>query len=277
MHKSNLQKTYLNKKISLIFLTLFVVLMTAKQVKASTIILDFTSNTSTNIFGVSTNAFDSAAFGFTSLSQGQAINSIFDTVIDDFFGYVYPSLPPGKELDLDFEIGTVGNGPRNGDNEYSYFTLGNDYQDKTGSLGHACLSCALSDNITYSTGAVVGSIFTDNLLNLAQLALTDEDRINLIAGTTSHEIGHALSLPHPSSAETNPGASSFGLMGTGASPTSMPNGERILDRAFSYSNFDKLIAAVGLRDISVVVPEPGSVILLLMGLILLGRRNKLSH
>ncbi|WDE09919.1 PEP-CTERM sorting domain-containing protein [Thalassomonas haliotis] len=276
MHKYYMQKIHKNKLFSLVFLTLLVMLMSVKPVKASTIILDFTSNPSTNIFGVSTNAFDSSPFGFTGLSHSQVIESIFDTVVDDFFGYMYPSLPPGKELDLDFEIGAIGSGPLSGDSDYSYFKIGEDYLNQTGALGHACLSCALTDNFSYSAGAVVGSIFTDNLLGLAQLALTDEDRINLIAGTTSHEIGHALSLPHPTSAEANPGESRFGLMGTGASPTSMPNGERILDRAFSYSNFEQLISAVGLRDIIVDVPEPGTVMLMLLSLTLLASRRKLS-
>jgi len=276
MHKNKMQTTHANKLFSLVFLIMLAMLVSLKPAKASTIILDFTSNSSTNIFGVSTSAFDSSSFGFTGLSHSQVIESIFDTVVDDFFGYVYPSLPPGKELDLDFEIGTVGSGPLNGDNDYSYFTIGEDYQNQTGSLGHACLSCALTDNFSFSAGAVVGSIFTDNLLNLAQLALTDEDRINLIAGTTSHEIGHALSLPHPSGAEANPGESSYGLMATGASPANMPNGERILDRAFSYSNFEQLISAVGLRDITVDVPEPGTVMLMFMSLVLLASRKKLS-
>ncbi|WDE07493.1 PEP-CTERM sorting domain-containing protein [Thalassomonas viridans] len=275
MYKNKMQKTHVNNLFSLVVLTLLVMLLSLRPVKASTIILDFTSNPSTNIFGVSTNAFDSSPFGFTGLSHNQVIESIFDTVVEDFFGYVYPSLPPGKELDLDFEIGTIGSGPQNGDSDYSYFKIGEDYQNQTGSLGHACLSCALPDYFTYSPGAVVGSIFTDNLLNLAQLALTDDDRINLIAGTTSHEIGHALSLPHPSGAEANPGESSFGLMGTGASPANMPNGERILDRAFSYSNFDRLISAIGLRDISVEVPEPGTVMLMLLSLGLMVSRRKL--
>lgn len=266
-----------NRLISVVFLSLLMILMSPKQVEASTIILDFTSNPSTNIFGYSTNAFDSSPFGFTSLSHTQVIEDIFTTVMDDFFGFAYPGLPSGKELDLDFEIGTIGTGPANGHSDYSYFKIGEDYQDRTRSLGHACLSCALINNARYTAGAVVGTIFTDNLLNLAKLALTDEDRINLIAGTTAHEIGHALSLPHPNSAEANPGESAFGLMGTGAAPTSMPNGERILDRAFSYSNFDKLIAAIGLRDKvvdGIEVPEPTTLILMLLSLtLLLSRRN----
>jgi hypothetical protein len=45
-------------------------------------------------------------------------------------------------------------------------------------------------------------------------------------------------------------------MGTGAPPTNMPNDQRILDRDFSYTEFNQLIGAVGLRDAD--VPEPAS-------------------
>lgn len=74
-------------------------------------------------------------------------------------------------------------------------------------------------------------------------------------GTISHELGHRLSLlDHPSGAQANPGASAYSIMGTGASPTNMPNDQRILDRAFSYAEFDQLITAVGTQETS--VPEP---------------------
>lgn len=254
-------------------------LLAVKPVSAKTIVLDFDTNTSTDIFGYSTSDFDTTPYGFTSMSRAEVIDGVLSAVIDDYLGYAYPSLPAGMELDINFEVGSIGVAPTNGDTDYSFIQIGEGTgSPTTGSLGHACLSCALVGDTFYSVGSVVGSIFTDNIASLAGFASDDLGLLHLIAGTTSHEIGHALSLPHPSGAELNPGESAFGLMATGAPPTSMPNSERVKDRAFSFTNFEALIAAVGLREIEEPgkpgeIPEPSILILLLSGLVILVRKN----
>lgn len=261
-----------NKILSLLLLIIAMAFIMPKA-KATTIILDFSSNPSSDIYGATTGAFDETLYGFTTMNYAAVINNVYLAITRDFLGYSYANLPTGKELDIDFEIGSIGTGPTNGDTDYSYFQLGNVTSGES-YFGHACLGCALT-----TSGYVVGSIFTNNIARLAGLATNDAQLINLIAGTTSHEIGHALSLPHPSGPELNPGDSTYGLMGTGASPTSMPNSERVLDRAFSNSNFDTLIAAVGLRDIAVTepeqsIPEPSTIFLFLSAVIMVSVQRK---
>jgi PEP-CTERM motif len=123
---------------------------------------------------------------------------------------------------------------------------------------------------------------TDSIASLLSLATNDTQRINLLAGTLSHEIGHSLTLAHPNGMLANPGASSFSLMATGAAPSSMPNAERIKDRDFAYSEFASLIQNVGLRDVVSPVPEPETYAMMLAGLLCViglartrnGRRNQ---
>lgn len=259
-----------NNKLSLLLLLIAMVLFVPKS-KATTIILDFSTTASVDAFGAVTNAFDETLYGFSTMSLSDVITNVMLAINNDFFGYSYAALPAGKELDINFEVGSIGTGPSNGDSVFSYFQIGNVTSGES-HLGQACLGCALT-----TSGFVIGSIFTNNIASLAGLAANDAQLINLIAGTTSHEIGHTLSLPHPTSAQLNPGESIFGLMATGASPTSMPNGERVLDRAFSNSNFDTLVAGVGLRDIATTgtpVPEPSTILLFLSALLMVSVKRK---
>ncbi len=249
-----------------------------RQAQALTFVLDFVGVARTDIFGTGTNPANFAPYGF-GLTLAQIQQATLAAIRTDYLGYptvgtnALSPLPNGKELNINFELGTVGNAPGNGDLEYYYMAIGD---NTTGGsfLGQACFGCVRNGGgggpFTANSG-IVGSILTDNIATLAGLASTDAERINLLAGTVSHEIGHTLFLDHPNGQQPNPGASLFDLMASGAAPSNMPNDQRILDRAFSYDDFGILIAAVGTRDVS-AVPEPavlwlfGTGIVLLMGL-----------
>lgn len=231
---------------------------------ALTFILDFAPTQEANLVGGTANAmtpFDHSVYGFSGLNQTTAQTAILNAVSDHYLNYPTQSddplspLPDGTQLNIDFEIGTIGVGPQNNDPVHFYIGLGETTAQSV--LGFAYLPAAF---FTQYIGQQIGSVFTDNIAILSPLAQTDEELINLIAGTTSHEIGHTLSLQHPVGTAANPGESAHSVMATGVSPSNMPSGERIKEREFSYENFSTLMQIVGIRP--VVVPVPGSVALL---------------
>ncbi|WP_299722430.1 hypothetical protein [uncultured Tateyamaria sp.] len=244
---------------------------------ALTFVLDFDTIGSSDIFGSTTNAFNSTPFGFSGLNDTEIKNGVLQKVENHFRQYptvgLNPSspLPVGQELDIDFVIGSIGNAPSNMDTEYYFMQIGTAVPANPGLFGQACLSCVRNaagsgPNFGVTTGAVVGSIYTDAISSIAGLAADNDQLFNLIAGTTSHEIAHALSLEHAGAQAANPGESAWGVMGSGA--TSMPNSQRVLDREFTYAKFGQLIGAVGLRDVQ-VTPNPNPVPLPAMGWALL--------
>jgi len=243
-----------------------------------TISLAFVSSPTIDAFGVGTTADTFAAFGFTGMTTAQIQAGVLSAVTNDYLGYPtggLSPLPAGKELNINFVMSTLITAPGNGDPEYYFVAIGtNTTSDPF--LGQACLGCVrTSGGVSFpgNNHAIVGSILTDVIQGaLGGLATTDAQRINLIAGTVSHEVGHALSLPHPASALANPGASTFSLMATGAAPTNMPNSQRVLDRAFGYTEFSQLITAIGVRDVS--VPEPASLATLALGSVLIVLRAR---
>ena len=271
-----------------------------RDAQALTIVLDFSAGPKTDIFGETTIGFDSSTYGFSGLNQTQAENSVLAAVTHHYLAYptvgvdASSPLADGKELDIDFEIGSGGAAPTNGDTEYWYMGIGTGTAGTAATdasiLGQACLDCVHDSAGTVNkfgmgAGTYVGSIFTDHISGLAGLAGNDTELINLIAGTISHEIGHSLSLIHTGAQAANPGASAWGVMGSGA--TSMPNAERVKQREFTYANFGQLIGAVGVRDTTTgggtgggsggttgSVPEPGVLVLLGGGLALLGFRRR---
>ena len=54
-------------------------------------------------------------------------------------------------------------------------------------------------------------------------------------------------------------------MGSGA--TGMPNDQRVLEREFTYANFNQLIGSAGLRQ-ATAVPEPGALAIFGTGLLI---------
>ncbi len=200
---------------------------TPDDAKALTVSLNFVSSLTTDIFGVQTNSANYTPYGFTTMNTAQIQAAILSSLIDDYLGYptigtnASSPLPVGKELDINFVIGSGA--PSNGDSEYYYVAIGN-RAVPYGFLGQACLSCVRDDasgtgpNSGVSNGAIVGSILVDNIGSLASLASSDAERINLLEGTIAHEIGHALSLEHPRGALANPGDSTFRSVGHWGEP-----------------------------------------------------------
>jgi hypothetical protein len=252
---------------------------TPKPAQALTVVLDFVPGATTDLFGVGTLAENFSTWGFTGLNLAGVRNAVLSAVTNDYLGYATvganPSspLPNGKELNINFTTSLGLTGPGNGDSEWYYMAIG-DANPNQGFLGQACLGCVRNSAgvATVANGSIFGSTLTDSIFGLLSLATSDAQRINLLAGTVSHEIGHGLGLVHPNNALANPGASAFSIMATGAFPTSMPNGERVKDRAFAYSEFSTLVNRVGVRDAVSPVPETSTTLMLALGLAALGLR-----
>jgi hypothetical protein len=254
------------------------VVATPKPAQALTVVLDFVSVATTDQFGVGTLPETFSTWGFTGLNLAGVRSAVLDAVNNDYLNYPtvganpLSPLPNGKQLNIDFVISNGQTPPSNGDSEWYYMAIG-DANPNQGFLGQACLGCVRNSSgvSTVANGTIFGSTLTDTISSLLSLATSDAQRINLLAGTVAHEIGHSLTLVHPNSALPNPGASTFSVMATGAAPTSMPNIERTKDRAFAYTEFSSLIQSVGLRNVT-AVPETGTTLMLAMGLLVVGLR-----
>ncbi len=248
--------------------------------QALTIVLDFVPSATTDLYGVGTLPESFASWGFSAASLANLREATLTAVNKDYLGYpsfganALSPLPNGKELNINFTFSSGLTGPGNGDSEWYYVAIG-DANPNQSFLGQACLGCVRGSSGTASVanGSIVGSILTDSISGLLSLATNDTQRLNLLAGTVAHEIGHTLNLPHPNAALANPGDSAFSIMATGAAPTSMPNIERTKDRAFAYTEFQTLINTVGLRNVS-PVPEPSTWLMMGLGLGLLITRQR---
>jgi hypothetical protein len=252
---------------------------TPKPAQALTVVLNFVPSATTDIFGTGTLAESFSTWGFTGLNLAGVRNAVLGAVTNDYLGYASVGanaaspLPNGKELKINFTSSVGLTGPGNGDTEWYYMAIGDANPNQT-FLGRACLACVRNSSgvATVANGSIFGSTLTDSIFSLLALATSDAQRINLLAGTVAHEIGHGLGLVHPNGALANPGASAYSVMGTGAGPTNMPNSERVKDRAFAYSEFSTLIQNVGLRDAVSPVPETSTTLMLALGLAVLGLR-----
>jgi hypothetical protein len=282
---SRLRRWFGSRVIAIGFAVLTTFVAASRDAQALTIGLDFVTGGTNDIFGVGTTTGTYATFGFTGMNTAQIHSAILTAVQVDYLGYptvgANPSSPlaNGKQLRIDFVLASHLGPPVSSDPEFYFVAIGNNTTGD-GFLGQACLGCVRNavgtgPNFGVANGAVVGSVLVNNIDDLASLASSDAQRINLLAGTVSHEIGHTLSLPHPFGALANPGASAFSLMATGAAPTNMPNGERVKDRAFAYSEFSQLIGAVGVRDVPTVVPEPATMLLFSTGVAAMVGRARL--
>lgn len=250
--------------------------------QALTISLAFVDSPTTDRFGVTTTTADFTPFGFANWNTAQIKSAIVAAVTEDYLGYPIGGLSPltaGKQLAINFEATNTLTRPANGDPEYYYVAIGT-ATNVSGFLGQACTMCIRTATgrgplLGTTTGDIVGSILTNEIAKVAVTATTNQQRVNLIAGTIAHEIGHALSLPHPTGPSANPGESAYSLMGTGTAPTYMPSSERIRDRDFSYAEFSQLMRAVGTRSpvddpVTIAmadtdIPEPGMLGLLVLG------------
>jgi len=244
-----------------------------------TVVLDFKSPgepTTVDIFGNQVGTLDVTAFGFPTSAFNTVANSVLAEVDRDYHGIPTKDklssspIPACKELAIDFVIGNIGTPPSNGATEYYYVQIGEDLSG-VGALGVAGLAVVRNaigagPNSGVSTGDVVGSIFSDTIQGMGGLSPSNAlSSGNLVfttfalAGTTSHEIGHTLSLTHMAKAGAVTPTGAPPIMGTGA--IDMPNQDRIGDREFALSGFDserggapvfhiqQLVGALGLRDV----------------------------
>jgi hypothetical protein len=248
--------------------------------QALTIVLNFVAGPTTDRNGVGTLPETFASWGFTTLDLNGVRNATLAAVQDHYLNYPtiganpLSTLPVGKQLNIDFTFSNGVTGPGNGDTEWYYMAIG-DANPNQGFLGQACLSCVRNTAgvSSVANGTIFGSTLTDSLAGLLSLATSDQQRINLLAGTVTHEIGHGLGLQHPNGQLPNPGQSLWSVMATGAFPSSMPSTERVKEREFAYSEFAILINNVGLRDVT-PIPEPGTAVLLALGVAALMLRRQ---
>ena len=220
-----------------------------------TIVLDFIDPAQTNgsdAIGNVVSSFDVTQYGFAANQYNTVVDAITETVREHYFKILTteqhaPSpLPAGKDLAIDVVVGDVGTPPSNGATEYYYLLIGTAVSGPCASaLGCAATRSIRNEsgtgpNLGLSNGAVVGSIFADNINTLSFLtpsnALTSGNidfTRHAIAGTTSHELGHAISLLHLNKAGSMTPTGLPPLMGTGA--IDLPNQDRITDRDFAIS------------------------------------------
>jgi hypothetical protein len=255
-------------------------LATDRDAEALTVLLNFVSGPTTDRNNVSTLPETFASWGFTGMSLTDVRNATLAAVQNHYLGYpsfatnALSPLPAGYELNINFEWSNGQTAPVNGDTEWYYMNIG-DANPNQGFLGQACLGCVRNSagNSTVANGTMFGSSLTDTISGLLGLATSNAHRINLLAGTVTHEIGHGLSLVHPSGQAPNPGASLWSVMATGASPSLMPSTQRILQRDFSYVEFNTLINRIGTREV-MPIPEPSTYLMLALGLVALAWRTQ---
>lgn len=245
--------------------------------RALTFVLDFDSfNTS------KTDDFDVTDFGFTAADRDDVTTAVLNSVASKFQQYptmgddAASPISDGNQLDIDFVIGAYNAPdpntlPSNGDQDFFVVQIGSVAVGQSISYLGQAFGQARNQNgdpMTGWQGHTLASIYTDNIGGLTNFAGDMMKTVNAIAGTVAHEIGHTLNLGHAVGKQLNPGESLWSLMATGASPSNMPNAQRLLSRQFSYGEMTALTTMVDLRTAQEAagapadsVPEPAGILL----------------
>ena len=232
------------------------------------------------LFNFDIDPFDVTNYGFAATDFDLVTNAVLDTIRGHYHDIPtvgqngLSPIPDGQALAIDFVIGDLGIAPSNGAAEYYTLVLGDTTANTGGVLGVAFGNSVRDANgngpngngiFNGGLGEQFSQVYTNVISTLPGLtpanALTSgnlEFTRQAIAGTTSHEIGHGLSLLHldANGAITPTGAAP--IMGTGA--IDLPLQQRILPREFAFSgtnaqaggatqtHVQQLVDAVGLRD-----------------------------
>ncbi|WP_166824326.1 Calx-beta domain-containing protein [Thalassoroseus pseudoceratinae] len=209
-----------------------------------TIVLDFKEvgeATSSDIFNNVVDAIDLSSFGFTPADFDTIAQSVLAAVEFDYFGIPQGTtpVPVGEDLVIDFLIGDIGTAPI-GVTEYYYVQIGSGvsgpgFNGPLGVAGGSVVRNATGVGPAFGiqTGDVVATVFTDIVSTIAGVQGDLVATTNAIAGTTSHEIGHTVSLDHINRAGVVTPNGKPPIMGTGA--IDLPDSDRIIDREFSLS------------------------------------------
>lgn len=260
------------KRITQLFLSLL--LLSSFNAHALLIKLDFETLGSQDMWGYVTNDLDlSDATGLIE-DFSTVTNAILQAVREDYYSNQYNFIANNQQLDIDFIIASVATDVSALDANHYTIQIGS---GESGPLGLACFACVSSN--TVPTNTIFGSVFSNTIFNVLTANAGGSwdlmEAVNAIAGTLSHEIGHALALGHPSGPQANPGESAWGIMATGASPSSMPNGERLKNRAFSDANMQSLARTLGVRTLEQPqsVPEPATIYIMLLAIFFLARAS----
>ena len=255
-----------------------------------TFVVDFIDpeqSSTSDIFGNQVGPLDLGEYGFSPAQFSEVRAAIIAEANSDFtdeLAGTEANLPENR-LRINIIEGDIGTPPP-GIDEFYFIQVGSAISGpQTGSLGVAGLSVARNPagqgpNSGIEIGDVVGSVFADNLQNLAGLtpfnALSSgnlEFTVNVITGTTSHEIGHTVSLSHANSNQSmQPTQGAGPIMGTGA--IDLSNQARLSDREFSLAGMneengnapifhvDQLVGSLGLTGTG---PVPNSAFNVLTG------------
>ena len=237
-----------------------------------TFVLDFwetSQGTLTDTFGNDIIPFDVTGFGFADADFDMVTDAILDQVRDHFYNIptmgtdARSPIPNGRQLSIDFVVGDLGTDPSNGATEFYYAVIGGSSSSGTplglGFLSSARAATGIGPNFGFTNGDQLLAIYSDNINGLGGLTPADigsdhpsdlavagdnqalRDALtsgnltftrNALGGTTSHEIGHTVSLLHMNVAGSVTPTGAPPIMGTGAIDT--PNQARIGLREFSY-------------------------------------------
>jgi hypothetical protein len=259
---------FLNKSVVLF------ILLASFNANALLVKLDFSSLGSLDLWKNTTDYFDVTQAGLNASDFGSITQSILLSVQEDYYSSSYGFINSNQELDVDFMIAQVSDDVSTIDVNNYTIQIGSRTSGPHNGFGVACLGCV--SNATVAANSIFGSVFSNNIFNVLTTAaggLWDlTETVNAIAGTLSHEIGHALGVDHPPGQQSNPGESLWDVMATGSSPSNMPNDQRLLNRAFSDINMQTLVNNIGLRTIP--VPEPSTSVLFLLASLLMFRTFK---